>query len=102
MTRVLVATALLLLIAAPANAYIISNNTVRNYILNGSLEQQGEAIGHIYGVVDFLTGLQCFVGSPQCGCLSSMVQSQPSEFGTAYATLVQQQINTGHGNEPAF
>lgn len=104
MNRIIVAVALLLTVALPrtASAYSFSCNQAASLIRSGTNTNVYTIVGYGIGVVDFLAGLQCFVGGSACDCLSGLVSGRPADYGEAYGQEIVACINRGEGNSPTF
>jgi hypothetical protein len=102
--RFVVALVLLVVVALPRNAsaYSFSCFDAANLVRSGTDTNVYTVVGYGIGVVDFLAGLQCFVGASACGCLSGLVSSRPGEYGEAYGQEIAACINRGEGNSPTF
>jgi hypothetical protein len=102
--RIIVAVALLLAVACPrtASAYSFTCNQAANLVRSGTDANVYTIVGYGIGVVDFLAGLQCFVGASACDCLSGLVSSRPAAYGEAYGQEIAACINRGEGNSPTF
>jgi len=104
MKRVLVGAATLLMLLAsraPAQAYIVSCNDVAALIQSSVDSDQSLAVGYIFGNIDFLAGLLCFVGNPQCACVQSVALDRPSDVGQHVGQHLVECINFD-GTQPAF
>ncbi len=98
----ILALALVLLVPSRAHSYAYTCDEAAFYGANGSPSTQGAIVGHAFGVVDFLAGLQCFVGNPQCSCLSNLVSDRPGDFGGEYGRQLAQCVRNGQGSDPVF
>lgn len=94
--------ALVLLVPSLAHSYAYTCDEAAFYGVNGSPQTQGAIVGHAFGVVDFLAGLQCFVGNPQCSCLSNLITNRAGDFGGEYGRLLAKCIRDGQGADPVF
>lgn len=104
MIRMLTLAAVLALVAIPTRAfsYAYTCDEAAFYLENGTSQSQGAVIGHSFGVIDLLAGLQCYVGNPQCSCLANLVTNRPGDLGGEYGRRLRQCINAGQGNNPVF
>lgn len=94
--------ALVLLVPSFAHSYAYTCDEAAFYAVNGTPQTQGSIVGHAFGVVDFLAGLQCFVGNPQCSCLSNLVTNRAGDFGGEYGRRLAQCVRNGQGDDPVF
>lgn len=85
---------LLLVTAAPANAFFMTCGDVRALAETDS----NGAIGHSFGALDAYAGLLCFVGDPKCSCLIDAAANRPRDFSRQFDLLLQ---NCGD-DDPAF
>jgi hypothetical protein len=69
----------------PAAAYNVSCDGLAGLVLSDDQFERGIAGGFLFGDVDFLAGLLCFVQNPQCNCVQNVVQSQTQAFASAVA-----------------
>lgn len=101
MKRLILTLAAILFAATSANAYVLSCRDVRNAFVNGPQTLRDAVTGHVFGVVDMMTAIYCFVGHPQCGCLSNLIRNRAGEVGAEFGSLINQCVNSGRGDEPA-
>jgi hypothetical protein len=103
MTRMLaiVVVAIKIATARPALAYTLSCADVSSAFAGTDQRAQDSAVGYIAGVIDFLAGLLCFVGNPQCQCVQDVVATQPQPLAMAVVTHINQCVSVD-GTQPAF
>lgn len=99
---VLIALLLVVIAPAPARAYTASCSALYATVLSDDPFQNGISPGYAFGVADFLAGLQCFVGNPQCECLKNVVRNNAQAVGTAFGNEIRACISRGEGDTPAF
>lgn len=104
MTKLILAVALLVLVAAPrtAGAYAFSCTEAANLVRFGDDNDTAVIVGYGIGAIDLLAGLQCFVRGSACGCLSNLVVSRPRDFGEAYGQELAACVSRGEGSSPTF
>jgi len=92
---------LALALARPARAYTVSCSDFVSLATSTDPQANGEAAGYVAGAIDFLAGLLCFVGSPQCQCVQNLVVTQANALSSAIVTHVDQCIAVD-GTQAAF
>lgn len=100
--NLLIALALMISVPSIAYPYAYTCSEAAFYGVNGTPQTQGAIVGHAFGVVDFLAGLQCYVGNPQCSCLANLITNRAGDFGGEYGRLLAQCIRNGEGDSPVF
>jgi hypothetical protein len=105
MMRTVLALALAIVLVAasmrPASAYNLSCDGLMTLLESDDPFERGIASGFLYGDVDFLAGLLCFVQNPQCNCVQNVVQGQTQTFASA---VVDELLNCSlvDGSQAAF